>query len=103
MAISINFIASKVINQWYYMDEKISLEAIALYGDAYAENVLKGFFSSKDRITGSEILSLCNVQQVNLFVVRELFRAWKEETKRLKSPYFDYEHPEVKEALDNFI
>lgn len=85
------------------MDEKISLEAIALYGDAYAENVLKRFFSTKDKITGQEILTLCNVQQVNLFVVRELFKAWKEETKRLKSPYFDYEHPEVKEALDTFI
>jgi hypothetical protein len=85
------------------MDEKISLEAIALYGDTYAENVLKGFFSSKDKISGPEILNLCNVQQVNLFVVRELFRAWKEETKKLKSAYFDYEHPDVKEALENFM
>ena len=85
------------------MDEKISLEAIALYGDAYADKVLKGFFSSKDKITGSEILSLCNVQQVNLFVVRELFKAWKEETNKLKSAYFDYENPDVKEAMENLM
>lgn len=85
------------------MDEKISLEAIALYGDAYAESVLKGFFSSKDKISGQEILTLCNVQQVNLFVIRELFRAWKEETKKLKSAYFDYENADVKEALENFM
>lgn len=85
------------------MDEKISLEAIALYGDAYADKVLKDFFSSKEKITGQEILSLCNVQQVNLFVVKELFRAWKEETKKLKSPYFDFDHPDVKEALENFM
>ena len=85
------------------MDEKISLEAIALYGDAYAESVLKGFFSSKDKISGQEILTLCSVQQVNLFVIRELFRAWKEETKKLKSAYFDYENADVKEALENFM
>lgn len=85
------------------MDEKISLEAIALYGDAYADSVLKGFFSSKDKITGPEILSLCNVHQVNLFVVRELFKSWKEETKNLKSSYFDYENPEAKEALENLM
>ncbi len=91
------------INRIPSMDEKISLEAIALYGDTYAENVLKGFFSSKDKISGPEILNLCNVQQVNLFVIRELFRAWKEETKKLKSAYFDYEHPDVKEALENFM
>lgn len=85
------------------MDEKISLEAIALYGDAYADTVLKDFFSTKERITGSEILTLCNVQQVNLFVIRELFRAWKEETRKLKSAYFDYENLEVKDALENFM
>jgi hypothetical protein len=85
------------------MDEKISLEAIALYGDAYADKVLKSFFASKEKISGQEILKLCNVQQVNLFVVRELFKTWREETKKVKSPYFDYENPEVKEALDNFM
>ncbi len=85
------------------MDEKISLEAIALYGDAYADKVLKGFFSTKEKITGPEILSLCNVQQINLFVVRELFKSWKEETKKLKSQYFDYDNPEVKEALESLM
>lgn len=85
------------------MDEKISLEAIALYSDAYAEKVLKSAFASKNKITGQEILSLCDVQQINLFIVRELFKGWKEETKKLKSPYFDYEHPKVKEALETFM
>jgi hypothetical protein len=85
------------------MDEKISLEAISLYSDAYADKVLKKFFDGKDRISGKEILSLCDIQQVNLFVVRELFKAWREETKKLKSPFFDYENAEVKEALDVFM
>ncbi|HEU5147049.1 MAG TPA: hypothetical protein VFT90_10050 [Chryseosolibacter sp.] len=85
------------------MDEKISLEAIAAYGDAYADKVSKSFFSSKNKITGEEILTLCNVAQVNLFVVRELLFTWKEEAKKLKSPYFDYDHPEAREALDQFM
>ena len=85
------------------MDEKISLEAIAVYSDVYADKVLKKFFDGKDRISGKEILSLSEIQQVNLFVVRELFKAWREETKKLKSPFFDYEHPEVKEALEVFM
>jgi hypothetical protein len=85
------------------MDEKISLEAIAIYGDAYADKVLKSFFSGKDQITGKEILSLCNVQQINLFVIKEIFKSWKEESKKQKSVYFDNEHPEVKEALANYM
>ena len=85
------------------MDEKISLEAIAQYGDAYSDKVLKDFFSSKETITGSEILSLCNVQQVNFFVISELFKNWREENKKLKSQYFNYENPDVKEALENLM
>ncbi|HYG02984.1 MAG TPA: hypothetical protein VD927_11105 [Chryseosolibacter sp.] len=85
------------------MDEKISLEAIALYGDAYAEKILKNFFASRDQIMGKEILSLSNVQQVNMFVIREIFRSWKEEARKQKSVYFDNDHPEVKEALQNYM
>src|SRR5690349_17288820 len=85
------------------MDEKISLEAIALYGDTYADKILKKFFSEKEKISGSEILSLCDIQQVNMFVIRELFKAWKEETRKQKSSYFDYEHPQVKEALEVYM
>jgi hypothetical protein len=85
------------------MDEKISLEAIALYSDAYAEKVLKRAFAAKDKINGQEILTLCDVQQINLFILRELFKGWKDETKKLKSPYFDYEHTDVKDALSNFM
>ena len=85
------------------MDEKISLEAVAAYGDAYADKVSKSFFSSKNKIGGAEILSLCNVPQVNMFVVRELLLTWREETKKLKSPYFDYDHAEVKETLSNVM
>jgi hypothetical protein len=85
------------------MDEKISLEAIALYGDKYSEKVVKAFFSNQEKISGSEILSFCDIQQVNLFIVKELFKTWKEEQKKIKSPYFNYDHDDVKEALDNLM
>jgi hypothetical protein len=85
------------------MDEKISLDAINSYGQRYADKVLAGFFIGRDKITGSEILSLCNIQQINLFVIKELFKAWKEETRKLKSIYFDNDAPEVKEALTVYL
>lgn len=85
------------------MDEKISLDAIAAYGDAYAEKISKHFFTGKNKITGPEILQLSDVPQVNMFVVRELLLTWKDETRKIKSPYFDYEQPDVKEALSNFM
>lgn len=85
------------------MDEKISLEAIALYGDAYSEKKLDQFFTDKKMISGQEILSFSDVEQVNLFIIRDLFKNWREEIKKLKSPYFDYAHEDVKEALNDFM
>jgi hypothetical protein len=85
------------------MDEKISLEAITQYSDTYADKIIQEYFSSKEKITGSDILSLCNIQQVNLFIVSELFKNWREENKKLRSSYFNYDHPEVKEAMENLM
>ena len=85
------------------MDEKISLEAIALYSDTYAEKMLETYFIDKQKINGQEILKFSDIQQINLFIIRELFKNWRDEVKKLKSPYFDYYSPETKEALKTFM
>jgi hypothetical protein len=84
------------------MDEKISQKAVDRYSEAYASKIVSAFFSSKEKITGPEILDLCDIKQVNLFVLRELMRAWRLESQKLKSPYFDYQAKEVIEALLHF-
>ena len=84
------------------MDEKISLKALEDYSDDYASKVTASFFSSKEKITGPEILKLSEIQQVNLFVIRELLHAWRLESQKLRSPYFDYASPVVSEALTRF-
>lgn len=84
------------------MDERLSLKAVEDYSEDFASKVTASFFSKKDKISGPEILKLSSVHQVNLFVVRELLRAWQHEGQKLRSPYFDYTAPEVKEALEKF-
>src|SRR5688572_9112073 len=85
------------------MAEKISLELISRYFEAYTDEVKKGFFTSKDKISAAEIVSHSNIHMVNLFVVRDIFKTWNEETKKLKSPYFDYESADVKEAFETLM
>ncbi len=80
------------------MDEKISLKAVDHYAQQYALHLVNSFFSKKNKISGPEILQLSEVKQVNLFVVRDLLSAWKKESEKLKSPFFDYEAPAVNEA-----
>ena len=84
------------------MDERLSLKAVDDYSDDYASKVVASFFSKKERIAGSEILSLSPINQINLFVVRELLTAWKNEGQKLRSPFFDYTAPEVVEAMRMF-
>lgn len=84
------------------MDEKISVKALEDYSDDYASKVAASFFSTKEKISGPEILQLCEIQQINLFVIRELLKAWRLEAQKLRSPYFDYSAPPVAEALTQF-
>lgn len=84
------------------MDEKISLKALEDYSDDYASKVTASFFFSKEKITGPEIMKICDIHQINLFVIRELLHAWKHESQKLRSPFFDYSTPLVADALAKF-
>jgi len=84
------------------MEEKIKTEEIKRYSKEFAAATGQSFFSSKGKITGQEILSFCAVRQVNLLIVLELMRAWAEEKRKFKSPYFDYSAKPVQDALANF-
>ena len=84
------------------MDEKISSNAIEQYSEEYASKLAGRFFENKEKITGPEILLLCEIKQVNLFVIRELIRIWSLEAEKLKSPYFNYRAEAVIEAITLF-
>lgn len=84
------------------MEDKIKPEEIKRYSQEYARATVQGFFASKDKISGSEILNFCPVRQVNLLIVLELMKAWAEEKSKAKSPYFDYSVQSVQEALANY-
>jgi hypothetical protein len=84
------------------MDEKISLQAIENYSEAYAGIVASDFFSKNQKINGQQILVLTEIKQVNLFIIKELMDQWHAETHKLKSPYFDYAAEEVITSLKVF-
>lgn len=81
------------------MDEKINLKAIDQYSILFANRLADIFFAGHVKITGQEILSLSEIKQINLFVINDLLSAWKNESEKLKSPYFDYGAKSVAESL----
>ncbi len=84
------------------MYNKLNEQKINTYSEQVAQKLLDSFFSDKERISGEEILNFCSIKQVNLFTLRVLFQTWKTESKKLESPYFDYDNTEVIAALDKF-
>ncbi|MEM9389848.1 MAG: hypothetical protein AAGA02_05200 [Bacteroidota bacterium] len=85
------------------MENKLNREGIKNYSVRFAKKTLEDFFNKNEKINGQQILSVQPIKQINLFVVKNLFREWQKETSRLKSQYFDYENDRVKEALTNFM
>lgn len=85
------------------MQRKLNDEFVREYSEEFSEKIASGFFESKDRITGKEILSITSSKQVNFFILKILFRKWQEEMKRLESPYFNYKNTEVRKAMVTFM
>lgn len=86
------------------MENRLNREGIKKYSKRFTKKTLDTFFTSTDQnIYGKDILDLQPIKQVNLFVMKNLFREWQKETAKLKSRYFDYDHKAVKTALTNFM
>jgi hypothetical protein len=85
------------------MSNNINHQKLEAYSRALAEKLSTGFFTKKSVATGDDILHFTPIEQINLFIVKIVFDKWKEENEKLRSPYFDYENGEVKEALGNLM
>ncbi len=85
------------------MDNNLNRAGITNYSKRYASRVMDSFFKSKDKIRGEDIKHLVDIQQINLFVIKNLFEEWQKETDKLKSPYFDYSSQQVTEAMATFM
>jgi hypothetical protein len=59
-------------------------------------------FTHKNYITGDEILQFSGNAQLNKFILFQIYQEWNAYTSKISHPYFDFSHPEVKDALKNF-
>jgi len=86
------------------MTIQINSNYLEKYARDYAAIACEKVFSSKQFITGQDIVQLTDCTQVNFFVIKRLFELWQIELEKLKSnPYFDYRDVAVHEALTQFM
>ena len=69
----------------------------------FSKVICNEFFSYKEKIEGTEIINLTEIKQLNLFILKAIFDKWKTESENLRSPYFDYNNPEVNKAFEDFM
>ena len=81
------------------MEDKVTLARIGAYATRLAHRVCDTALSGQEAVEGPALLSLTPVRQLNLLVLHALMHRWKMETERLRSPFFNYEAPEVQQAL----
>jgi len=84
-------------------ESKLNREATADYIGSFSTKILDDFYAKNQGISGQEIVNLTTIKQVNFFILKVLFDQWQEETKKFKSPFFNYKNESVSGALKNLI
>jgi len=85
------------------MSGTINHAALKQYAADFTAKVLADFYANRSTINGQEILALTPVRQVNLGIISRIFDQWKADAQAFRSPYFDFEKEEVKNALQEFM
>jgi hypothetical protein len=87
------------------MNNKYSLAKREQYGRLLAALLCDQHFGARPTATldGPAVLRFTPIRQVNLFVVQQLLGQWMAEMGNLRSPYFDFEDAEVRQALTQFM
>ncbi|UPL49556.1 hypothetical protein [Hymenobacter sublimis] len=75
------------------------------YGRLLASLLCDQHFGARPTATldGPAVLRFTPIRQVNLFVVQQLLGKWTAEMTKLRSPYFDFEDADVRQALTQFM
>ena len=85
------------------MENKLNKEALQQYCQEYCDAIMTDFFKEKESISGREILALNEVRQISLFIIYKILEQWNNESKKLESPFFNYDDPNVKKALRDYM
>ena len=84
------------------METSINIREIESYSMDFSKKICDEFFSENNKISGNEILELCEIRQINLLVLKNLFEEWRDTSENLISPYFNYENEEVRELYKKY-
>jgi hypothetical protein len=89
--------------RYFDMSNKFNASSLTEYCKSYARKVSGDFFAHHSVVSGQELLKLSAVGQINLFIISNLSDKWRTDAERFRSPFFDFEHPDVRQAMQIFM
>ncbi len=101
--VSIDSQAAIHLQRSLLMSNKFNANALNDYSRSYARRIAADFYQQHTTISGSQILSLTPINQINLLVIGTLSTKWQADAEKFRSPYFDFTHADVEEALQHFM
>lgn len=66
-----------------------------------SERLLVGHYFDNEQISGEELRQFSDHPQINKFLLFQVFQVWNMQLSKLKHPYFEFEHAEVVQALND--
>lgn len=84
------------------MSEKVTFETLKKYATEFCAITLAKAYSSKDTLSGHDLLKLTPVRKINQHIVARLSAHWNSQLQHFNSPYFDFNSDAVKTALEHF-
>lgn len=85
------------------MSGSLNISKVNDYTERFSSEVLNAAYATKAKLGGEDLLNLTPIRQINLGVLNRLFDLWKNTASAFRSPYFDFDHEEVKHALELFM
>jgi hypothetical protein len=85
------------------MSQKINPIALQQYVISFTTQILTDFYATNTTASGTDLLKITPLRQINLGIISRLFESWKSTAQAFRSPYFNFESDDVKEAMDTFM
>ncbi len=80
-----------------FTENQISLTTEQVSNDLFSKVKYQAY------LNGSQIAQFCHYEQVNRFILFQIYTDWKAQIQKIKHPYFNFQAQEVKVALEEFV
>jgi hypothetical protein len=78
---------------------QISEEKLNQLANEISQRLFQSHYFGKGAIGGENLKNFCDYEQINKFLLFQVYQVWHLQVSRFKHPYFNFEQPEIHQLL----